>query len=330
MSDKNKFGWIANEVDRRSCRAKGIAAAIDAVHDLVCPWDGTDQPTIVTYADYSAHLAALADEADLLREVGLYRNWWERQAYKDGLLIDSQGSIGSCAGVSYYDRCYITTLVNQIGNGSEQSVEPVNALASWLISKGGSRSGGQTIAAVVQYGSELGVYPAALVGEYDASSRYDSGWRRFDSEANKRQMGACLLEDSNGWSLDAGDMADAILLACRAGKTVEIGQSIGVRSGRTMDSNGVSVVQLAGGWAHATAFSGWKIVNGAEYAYWINSHGRLYESNDGSPAIGGWMSKDTVKRFCSSNYCDAAICTYVESPHGKDNLNLNPVEALDE
>ena len=69
------------------------------------------------------------------------------------------------------------------------------------------------------------------------------------------------------------------------------------------------------------------MVNGAEYAYWINSHGRLYESNDGSPAIGGWMSKDTVKRFCSSNYCDAAICTYVESPHGEDNLNLNPVEA---
>lgn len=326
MSDINKWGWISNELQANVARSQGRTSDIDKLHESVAPWDGTDKPTIISYADYSTRLAELAKESDAKRAAGLLKNWWETTAYKEGLLIDSQGYAPSCAGVSMFDRCYQTTLINQIAAGSEQTIEPVNALVTWMISKGGSRAGGQTIAAVVQYGANVGVYPAALVGEYDAGSRFDSDWRKFDNDAGKRQIGACLLEDSNGRSLSTDNLTDAIFLACRAGKSVEIGQSVGVRSGRTTDSNGVEVVTLGGSWAHATAFSGWQMVNGAEYVYWINSHGRIYESHDGSPAIGGWMPKDTVRRFCSCSYCDAAIITYVESPHGADKLNLNPME----
>ena len=325
MSDEHKFGWIANEIERKLCTPLGLKASIDSLHEITCPWDGTEQPTIITYDSYSAYLASRAKDADSKRDAGFLLNWWDRPDYNELLILASQGSIGSCAGVSMFDHCYQCTLLNQIGEGSEQTIEPVNAIVSWMVSKGGSRSGGQTIAAVLQYGAELGVYPAALVGAYSDSARYDSGWRKFDSEANKRQMGACLLEDPNGDGLGSGDMADAIMLACRAGLAVEIGQSIGVRSGRTLDSNGVAVVRLGGYWAHATAFCGWKEVKGTEYAYWVNSHGNIYEATDGTPAIGGWMDLDTVKEFCSSRYADAAICTYVESPHGVDNLDLNPL-----
>lgn len=317
------YGWIPNAQQAARAVELGVASDVQLLQPLVAPWDTTDHPTVTTWKSYADFCEEEAGKCDALRKAGQLSNWWEvaKRLNLDvaKLMIASQGAVGSCAGVSLYDRCYQMTLLNQIASGSEQTIESVNAIVTWMISKNGSRSGGQTIAAVLRYGAEVGVYPAALVGSYDAAARYDQRWREFDANANVRQVGSAVIE-THGESL-----ARTIVTACRANKAVEIGNSLAVRDGVTRDSNGVYVVKTAGYWLHATAFCGYQKVAGDEYVFWANSHGNIYAAPDGTPEFGAWMDYDTLVRFCSSSYADAAVITYVESPQGLTNANLNPI-----
>lgn len=314
------FGCIPNRKQTREYLDAGKKPPLETLRENAVPWDSNEIPPISTWK-------SVKEKLETFNGV-ISKNWFERKVYRDnpGLLITSQGSIGSCAGVSLYDRCYQTTLINQVGMGSEQTIEPVNALVTWLISKGGLRAGGQSIASVLEYGREVGIYPSRLVGKYDSGSRYDSDWRKYDEAAKSRQMGFALIEEENGEQLSALDLVDSIIKCCRGGLSVEIGQSRAVRDGVQTNSDGVDVGVIGGSWSHATAFSGYKKVNGNDYVFWINSHGNIYKSNDGTPDYGCWFGRDELYRFVNCSFCDVAVITYAESPYGTVNSNLNPLE----
>lgn len=282
------------------------------IASLAAPWDATDKPTISSWSSLKPWLEEKAESKDRLRSQGKSPFWWDI-CHRLGLdplelITPSQGSIGSCAGVSYFDRCYLFTLLHQIADGSEQQIEPVNALASWLRSKGWSRWGGQSISAVVKEGCSGGVYPASMVGTYSAGWNDKSAADAHTADAEKRQMGACLVPDSE-------DKFEAADLALRAGLVVEIGNSRAVAEGTEKDSNGVPVLSLSGSWSHAHVASELVIINGKVYYRWDNTHGPIYDGTQHGPTTGGVMTPDTFRRFLDSSFCDLAIVTHVESPY---------------
>ncbi|MDO4571583.1 MAG: hypothetical protein Q4D38_14455 [Planctomycetia bacterium] len=297
---------------------------VDALSRATVPWDAADKPALAEWATLKPWLEERADTMDMVRKAGKYIPWWKMcenlgvQAVS--LFVPSQGSIGSCAGVSYFDRCYQATLLHQIATGSEQTIEPVNAMPTWLISKNWSRRGGQSISAVVREGVSTGVFPAAAVGSYSANWYDSSAAEKYIYDAQERQMGASLVDD-------AEDKYAAVELALRAGLVVEVGQSVAV-NGSEIDANGVPVATLGGSWSHATTFTELVIINGKKYLRWDNSHDLIYHDSMFGPAFGALMSVDTAKRFLGGRWTDLAVVTYVESPYDEQAAtNLNPVKA---
>lgn len=284
---------------------------LSRLESISCPWDSREQPRITTWESYNRYLEDRAYFVEWQKERGKYRFWWEtcRELGNDPetLLIASQGNIGSCAGVSYFDRCFQITLLKQIAAESEQTIEPVNSLISWLISKDWSARGGQSIAAVVRTGVDTGVFPASKVGAYSTTNWEKKTAEEHRIEAESRQMGACLVPNEV-------DKVEAIELSLRAGHVVEIGNSVGV-TGCIADKNGVLVAQLGGRWSHATMFSEIQNVNGTTYFRWENSHGLIYGKTGTEPRFGCWMTRTQVEQFCASDFCDIAVVTYVESPY---------------
>ncbi|MCL2624401.1 MAG: hypothetical protein FWD31_12125, partial [Planctomycetaceae bacterium] len=99
---------------------------------------------------------------------------------------------------------------------------------------------------------------------------------------------------------NASDLASQIIECCRAGLGVAFGNSTAV-SGSTTDSNSVKVAVIRGNWAHATHFTSYRIVNGTEYVFWVNSHGPIYgNSSEGEPADGAWMTRKMVDTMCQT------------------------------
>ncbi len=282
------------------------------IKECSAPWDANDKPSLCTWESLKP---ALKETADALSARKL-KFWWEIATElgfdPEELITPSQGSIGSCAGVSYFERCYIIQLLKQIGNGfSEQKVEKINALPTWLISKGWSRWGGQTISAVTKEGTETGVFPASMVGDNSANWYNSSLAEKHIADAEKRQMGACLIPEDV-------DAVEVIRLALKAGRVVEIGNSTAIADGTKKDENGIYTVQCSGRWSHATMFSEYKTVNGQEYFRWENSHGLIYENDCNEPRFGGWMTLKTLEQFTSSTFCDLTVVTYVECPYDEN------------
>lgn len=50
-----------------------------------------------------------------------------------------------------------------------------------------------------------------------------------------------------------------------------------------------------------TSFTAYRVVNGTEYVFWVNSHGPRYNpSDEGEPGDGCWMTRAMVERMCST------------------------------
>ena len=173
-------------------------------------------------------------------------------------------------------------------------------------SKNGSVSGGQSIAAIALAGNEYGNYLAEDVGDYSAERIIRTTQPEEDAHAMEHQVGYCLYDGKRPW--------EAILLALQKGYACFVGNSRAV-GGSSRDPYGVPVANLSGSWSHASAFAGFQIVNGIRYAFWINSHGDIYESDGYTPRFGCWMSESILQMFMSSSFNDLAIVTYCESPY---------------
>ncbi len=209
---------------------------------------------------------------------------------KSDRLYFSQGSLGSCMGHADAFAHHSTTL-QLIARGAPLIYSSINPVVTWSITKGGSTRGGQTVSEMSKGANGIGHFPEYLVGTNNQSvPSY-----REHLEAAKRYQSAILFLNFKGKTL-----ADEIIQSCAAGLSVALGNSTAV-SGSTVDSNGVKVATIRGSWAHATHFTGYRIVNGTEYVGWVNSHGARYKSSDeGEPADMCWMNRSLVEQFVST------------------------------
>lgn len=302
-------GYIPDEVQTQSARKQGVTSDREQVLSKAVPWDDADiVPPVVEWNSLKERLEKGGEQADESTF------WWEN-CDVEKLFTPSQGTAPNCAGFAMANAWLIQVLW-QIQKGfSEQKAEKINPMVTWQLSKNGSRWGGQTISSIMRYGNELGNFPASVAGEYSSRQSFRSvneEWKKFASE---RQLAFSL------YTGEKSDLADFIIAAQKHHFAVVIGNGFAVADGTTIDSNGVATVQISRTWSHATCFGGYQKVNGTQYVFWVNSHGNRYPSDDGTPAFGGWMSRDALKQYCSSTFCDAAFLTYAEAPY---NQGLTP------
>lgn len=312
--------------DIYGCRPNTEAPELlEEIERLAAPWDGIEKPPIVKWDSIRPHLEISALHFDKKREQEKFLYFWEiakELGFQiEDLFYSSQGSIGSCEGFSLYQNAYLATLLKQIAAGSEQTVEKVNALVTWLYSKGWSRLGGQTISAGAKYGAEIGVFPESKVGRYSASWYDKDRAETAKEEAAKRQICTSLIPDDV-------DKLEAVTLCLRANHVVQIGCSQAIR-GSHIDEKGRAVGELGGWWSHAILISELDVdqETGEKMFRIENSHGNIYPNRDGSPQFGFWVSEKDMKRILDGGFADLLLVVYVESPTDpKASKNLNPPE----
>lgn len=186
-----------------------------------------------------------------------------------------------------------STLLTEIGRGSPLSYDALNALYSWAWSKNGSMRGGQTVSEMGECANRIGHFPISVVGNDNLN--YSSASAKSAQDTAAKYQSAIMFLDFKG-----DELADEIIQCCRAGLSIAFGNSTAV-SDSTTDSNGVKIAKISGSWAHAQAFTGFRIVNRTPYVYWVNSHGLIYGSSDeGEPADGCWMSQSQVEKMAST------------------------------
>ena len=281
------FGCIPNEKTPE-------ALAEIAIKEV--PWDATDKPPVCTWSSFEKFLIDQPDQRiNWFEAVDPYKYFTPSQSYRPNCAGFAMANAATCA------------LISQITNRfSEQTQVKFNPFVTWLRSKNGSVSGGQSIAAIALAGNEYGNFLAEDVGPYDPGKIIRTTQPEEDQHALEHQIGYCLYDGNEPW--------EAILLALQKGFACFVGNSRAV-SGSSRDSNGVPVANLSGSWSHATAFAGFQVVNGVRYAFWINSHGDIYESDGKTPKFGCWMSESILKTFMNSTFNDLCILTYTEAPY---------------
>ena len=209
---------------------------------------------------------------------------------KSNRLYFSQGSRPSCMGHADAFAHHSTTL-QLIARGAPLVYSPFNPIVTWAITKGGSIRGGQSVSEMSKGANGIGHFPEELVG----TDNLNVPSYKAHLEAAKLYQSALLFLNFRG-----KELADEIIQSCAAGLSVALGNSTAV-SGSTVDSNGVKVAVIRGSWAHATHFTGYRVVNNTEYVGWVNSHGSRYKTSDeGEPADMCWMTRALVEQFVST------------------------------
>ncbi len=228
---------------------------------------------------------------------------------KSDRLYFSQGSRPSCMGHADAFAHHSTTL-QLIARGAPLVYSPFNPIVTWAITKGGSIRGGQTVSEMSKGANGIGHFPEELVG----SNNQSVPSYKAHLETAKQYQSSLVFLNFMGKTL-----ADEIIQSCAAGLSVALGNSTAV-SGSTVDSNGVKIAVLRGSWAHATHFTGYRIVNGTEYVGWVNSHGSRYKSSDeGEPADMCWMTRSLVEQFVTT--ASGYGAPYVVIPESVFNLD---------
>ena len=263
------------------------------------PWDSFEKPPVSTWKSFKEFLEAQPDQSV---------NWFEKVDPYEYFTL-SQSYRPNCAGFAMANAA-TAALISQVNNRfSEQQLAKFNPFVTWIKSKNGSVSGGQSIAAIALAGNEYGNYLVQDVGEYNPDRIIRTTQPEEDDDALQHQIGYTIYDGDRPW--------EAILLACRKGYACFVGNSRAV-GGSSRDPYGVPVANLSGSWSHATAFAGYQVVNGIKYVFWINSHGDIYESDGFTPRFGCWMSESILQMFMNSSFNDLAIVTYTEAPYNTE------------
>lgn len=297
MSAVFQDGWIPDMVQKNEAERAGRDSDYAALRRLAEVWtdDVAEVPPVLLWESMDQLIDGMP-EVDSA--------WWTVENAA-GLFTPSQEWRPNCAGFAMANAAQMRVLIQRKSQYSENRPEKFNPFPTWILSKNGSVWGGQTIAKIARYGNEVGNYLAEDVGDYDPSSvRLQTNGTSAENAA-VHQIGVCYYEGNSA--------ADDLIRALKKGFTAFVGQSVGVRDGVSKDENGVECAVIGGSWAHATAFGGWKNVNGTDYVFWVNSHGNIYKSGDGTPDFGCWMSRKTLERFLHSTFCDICFVTYAES-----------------
>jgi len=284
------------------------------------PWDDTDKPPVVRWADFAPMVAERAAYRDRQRQAGICDwPWIVAQRFGVAWADPNQGSLGTCAGFAA-DTASWCMLLQHLADGIELEFVPTNPYPAWILGREDARyrGGGASLSMVLNGINRYGRFPVAKVGTYAESIRSRTDWRKRTSDAEPFQAGCCYLGH-----LSTRDMVAAILLCVRAGHPVAFGNSVAV-SNTPVYLNGVKTGTLRGGWSHATAFVAYREIGGRPYLALMNSWGKVYGTGktESDPASVIWMSEENVRRMCEGRYRDAFTITYVESTPGVVNWRL--------
>ena len=288
-SEVMTHGCLPVDTVAEECFSELMAEAVE----FNSVWELGDMPVLKFNDAFVEWRAWQIGEMDALRDNGYCTLPWEvLKAIGVDTLYYSQRSRPCCMG--FADTfAWHSTVLTEIGRGSPLVYVPHNGIYTWAMTKGGSLNGGQTVSEMCEGANRIGHFPVELVGEYNLS--YNAAKAKVElSEATKYQSAVMFL------NFKGEQLADEIIKTCRAGLSVPFGNSNAV-SNLTTDSNGIKVAVISGSWAHATHFTGYRVVNGTEYIGWVNSHGPIYgSSNEGEPADMCWMPRSQVIRMAST------------------------------
>lgn len=309
---KFEDGYIPDAVQAAQALKAGTVSDREKVLAEAKSFDDSGKiPPVTVWKDFYEYLSLSPDAENA--------KWWENADISD-LFTTSQGNQPNCAGFALANAALTRILLQEKNEFSEQIPVRFNPMGTWQRSKNGSTRGGQTISAIADAGRKIGNCLASDLGNYDDSQSFRSLEKSVLENAARHQIGISLYDGPRE------DVPAIIFQICRKGFTAIVGNCIAVKDGRTCDSNGVETVETSTQpWAHATAFAGFQEVEGKEYVFWINSHGNIYPSNDGSPPFGGWMTRETLREFTAGQFFDLCAVVYAESDFRKDSpKTLNP------
>lgn len=249
-----------------------------------------DMPIIKWDSDFERYIDSVGEQTKMMMKERTQCIWpWEvlknLPADRKGgdLLYFSQGSRPSCMGHAD-DFAYRSSVLSQIALGAPLIYEPTNPYVTWVISKNGSQSGGQSPAPQAKAANLHGHFLTSEVGSNNLAM--PSNYKQHTESAKRHQSGIVFIPGSGK------ELALNILRCLLAGLCVPIGNSTAV-SGTFVDENGVEVVILRGSWAHATCFVAVLVIGNQIYIFWVNSHGKIYKRGTfGEPFDGAWMRYD--------------------------------------
>lgn len=292
---------------------------VEEITSSSVPWDRDLEltPSVIEWSSFEAHL----------KEMGDYHpqsQWWEAATTR-ALFTPSQAYRPNCAGFAMSNAAQMRLIIQSRFLYSEQLCEKFNPMMTWLLSKGGSFAGGQSIAAMAKYGNKVGNFLTADVGDYDPANVSTARSEKANTNAAHHQIGFSLY---NG-----DDPGSAIIEICKHGYTCFVGNDLAISTRLVTDENGVDCVQLSGSrWSHATAFGGAVYYKDKWYFPWVNSHDNIYKRRllncpfiDFIPEFCGLMPEETVRRFMSGSFHDLCAILNVEAPYDPElRETLNP------
>lgn len=290
------------------------------------PWDQDldKTPSVIDWTSFEPELYEKLDSPEYVPQSFW---WWSPD---QDLFTPSQSYRPNCAGFAMANASLMRLIIQARFQFSEQKCEKYNPMMTWLLSKGGSAYGGQSIAAMAKYGNQVGNFLADDVGEYDPAHIGTARSAEANRNAARHQISLSLYEGD--------DPASAIIDLLKCGYTCFVGNDLAVASGTYTDANGVDCVRLSGSrWSHATAFGGAILYKDTWYFPWMNSHDRIYPRKtigdpriDTMPDFCGLMPEKTVRYFMSGSFADLCAVLSSEAPYDPDiRATLNPAAEME-
>lgn len=317
------LGCISSEENERLALSRGCKSDRAQIAELAAPWDKTSQPEIITWNN--AWRKKLEEEAaafDVLRDSCQLYNVWDIAKIYGKTLSDLCASIqkrNDCTAWGTTRAAVCLTLFQQ-RFGAEISACKYNPSGIYAYSSGVRAvantpfpDNGRTIYAIAKAACETGNFPAESIGEYAGNNWFSQRMIDAVPVAEKNQMGFVYLGDERR---TAEELADIVILSCRACRPVIIGNTVALQDGTALNSDGVYVSDVRGSWGggHCTSACDVKKVGDNYYVWIYNSHGPIYPSKDGAPAEGTFVTRQGLIKYLSGSWADVIPTTYIERP----------------
>jgi len=246
QSDQIEDGLIMNGCVEYDDYDEAICEAMSQDTISMSGWErGGDMPVFAWDSEFEAYMKHRQSLLAKINAAGCSWFPWDVLAHlpiefkKSNKFAFSQQQRPSCSGHSAAFAHHMATLIN-IALGQPMIYNPANPICTWLWTKNGSYSGGQSIAAQANGVNVIGNFPLSIVGENNVTAPRD--YMSYKSEAEKHQSGIVFMPLDN--------LEDRVVQVCKSGLAFFCGNSTKV-SGGAVDRNGLRVASLAGSWAHA-------------------------------------------------------------------------------
>lgn len=284
-------------------------------------WEAFEKPPVCAYREFRDYIESQSSLIQAQCEKSCY--WAHTIANYFGFPMwkSNQGNLGSCTSFAVKNASHALMLIQKAKHASLR-FEEINPFHTFVLSKNGSTSGGQSLSGIANAYNDFGAFAISDVGEYNdrESGRVKISNEAYDN-AEKRQIGFTEVTDNY-------DFVEEIIflsknrVPCIVGNYNLIGDS-------TIDSNGVRCGVITGNGSHATAFmGGYRKKNGREYVLYAQSWGNTFKGGDDEtlPGFMTWVSTSVLKQFVRSSFFDLFPLTYVEGFPENAGFGVNQIE----